>query len=82
MDNDGNIDYTLQVGGNLLASSSIANDSTVYIGSTDNNIYAFSKNGTSLWVRPLGGAVTTTPTIDILNDQSLRWSFKQKFSIP
>ena len=47
MDKDGNIDYTLQVGGNLLASSSIANDSTVYIGSTDNNIYAFSKNGTS-----------------------------------
>jgi outer membrane protein assembly factor BamB len=69
MDKDGNIDYTLQVGGNLLSSSSIANDSTVYIGSTDNNIYAFSKNGTSLWVRPLGGAVTTTPTIDILNDR-------------
>lgn len=69
MDKDGNIDYTIQVGGNLLSSSSIANDSTVYIGSTDNNIYAFSKNGTSLWVRPLGGAVTTTPTIDILNDR-------------
>ena len=69
MDNDGNIDYTLQIGGNLLASSSIANDSTIYLGSTDNNIYAFSKSGTSLWVRPLGGAVTTTPTIDILNDR-------------
>lgn len=69
MDKDGNIDYTLQVGGNLLASSSIANDSSVYIGSTDNNIYAFSKSGTSLWVRALGGAVTTTPTIDILNDR-------------
>ena len=66
MNKDGDVAYTLEVGGDVLSSSSIANDSAIYIGSTDNNIYSFSKNGTSLWVRPLGGSVTVTPTIDLI----------------
>ncbi|MCX6162352.1 MAG: PQQ-binding-like beta-propeller repeat protein [Ignavibacteriae bacterium] len=65
MDTDGNIKYFLSVGGNILSSSSIAYDTSVFIGSTDNNLYAFSKNGTSLWPPlPLGGQLTATATVD------------------
>jgi outer membrane protein assembly factor BamB len=61
----GAVDYTLQVGGNVNSSSSISDDSVVYIASSDKNVYAFSNGGLPLWpALPLGGVMSTTPTID------------------
>ena len=57
--------YKLQVAGSSGSSCSIAYDSTVYISSSDNNLYAFSKNATSIWsALPLGGNASATPTVD------------------
>jgi len=65
MDIDGNIAYPLNVNGNILSSSSIGYDTSVYIGSTDYNLYGFSRYGIALWpALPLGGQLSATPTID------------------
>ncbi len=65
MSADGNIFYTLQVGGEVRSSSSIAYDTTVYIASSDRNLYAFSKEGNAVWsALPLGGELTATAAID------------------
>ncbi|MGA9408552.1 MAG: PQQ-binding-like beta-propeller repeat protein, partial [Bacteroidota bacterium] len=61
----GNVLYSLKVGGEIRSSSSIAYDTTAYIASSDNNLYAFSGNGTSLWpALPLGGELSATAAID------------------
>ena len=60
----GSVAYTLQVAGDIRSSSSIAYDTTVYIASSDRNLYAFSKNGNSIWSLPTGGVLTATPVID------------------
>jgi outer membrane protein assembly factor BamB len=65
MNTAGSVAYTLQVAGDIRSSSSIAYDTTVYIASSDRNLYAFSKDGNSLWPPlPSGGVLTATPTID------------------
>ena len=60
----GSIAYMLQVAGDIRSSSSIAYDTTVYIASSDRNLYAFSKDGNSIWVLPTGGVLTATPVVD------------------
>ena len=65
MDANGNVLYNIQVGGEIRSSSSIAYDTTVYIASSDKNLYAFSKNGNAVWsALPLGGKLTATPAVD------------------
>lgn len=56
--------FMLDVGGDLLAVASIAHDSSFYIGSTDNWLYAFNKNGAPLWNAAAGGAISSTPVVD------------------
>ncbi len=68
-DTSGNEVYSLQVGGDVKSSSSIAYDTTVYIASSDKNLYSFSKFGTSQWpALPLGGVMTSTPAVDSLSN--------------
>ncbi len=67
---DGSVEYPLQVNGNVRSSSSIAYDSTVYIASSDRNLYAFSKYGTQLWpVLAMGAELSVTPTIDSISNR-------------
>lgn len=64
---DGRKVYNLQVGGSVRSSSSISYDTTVYISSSDKNLYAFNKNGVPVWAPvPLGGELSATPVIDSL----------------
>ncbi len=46
MNTDGSTKYTLEVSGEIRSASSIAHDNTVYIASSDRNLYAFTKDGT------------------------------------
>jgi len=70
LDSTGNILYSLKVGGNVISSSSISYDTVVYIGSSDNNLYAFSKYGNAVWPPlPLGGAANSTPVIDSITNR-------------
>ena len=65
LDSAGNALYSLQVGGDVKSSSSIAYDTTVYIASSDKNLYAFSRSGNAAWpALPLGGILASTPTVD------------------
>jgi outer membrane protein assembly factor BamB len=65
LDSNETMVYKLQVAGSSGSSCSIAYDSTVYISSSDNDLYAFSKNATSVWAAlPLGGNTSATPTVD------------------
>ena len=69
-DINGNTVLTLSVGGNVLSSCSIGFDTTVFIGSSDNNLYGFNKNGVPLWSAiPLGASVTVTPTVDSISNR-------------
>lgn len=70
MDGDGNIYYALEVGGDILSASSLSHDTTIYIASTDRNLYAFSKYGAPVWpALPLGGKPSSTPTIDSVDNR-------------
>lgn len=60
--------FMLGVGGDLLAVGSIAHDSSFYIGSTDNWLYAFNKNGAPLWNAAAGGAISSTPVVDSISN--------------
>jgi photosystem II stability/assembly factor-like uncharacterized protein len=65
LDINGNTTLTLNVNGNVLSSSCIGYDTSIFIGSTDNNLYAFSRYGVSLWpALPLGGQLVASPTLD------------------
>ncbi len=56
--------FSLSVEGELLASGSIAYDSSFYIGSTNSTMYAFNKNGAPLWNAAVGGQISATPAVD------------------
>jgi outer membrane protein assembly factor BamB len=65
MNTAGTIAYSLQVGGEIRSSSSIAFDTTVYIASSDKNLYAFSNYGNAVWpALPIGGELTATAAVD------------------
>jgi outer membrane protein assembly factor BamB len=58
--------YTLEVNGQIKASTSITPDHRVYIASTDNNLYAFNQNGVSVqgWPVALGSQLEASVAID------------------
>lgn len=69
LDSAGNVLYSLQVDGDVKSSSTIAYDTTVYIGSSNKNIYAFSKYGTGLWSQAMGGGLSSTPVVDSMTNR-------------
>ncbi|MSU22899.1 MAG: hypothetical protein EXS32_03650 [Opitutus sp.] len=46
-------------GSSLTGAPAVAPDGTIYIGSTDRSLYAFSPGGTPLWSYPTGGLIDT-----------------------
>ena len=70
LDINGNPTLNIQVNGNILSSCSVGNDSSIFIGSSDNNLYGFNRYGFYLWPAiPLGGTVSTTPTVDSIQNR-------------
>jgi len=59
---------TLSVGGEIKNVSSIAQDTTVYLASSDKVVYTFNRLGIPVWNTPLGGELEATPTIDVSRD--------------
>jgi|GEM_PF-999039 len=56
--------WSTAVPGNSLSSPSIAADGTIYIGSTDHNLYAVSSStGAIKWKYDLGGTIHASPAI-------------------
>ena len=49
--------------GMMKASPAFSANGTIYIGSDDDNLYAFNSNGSLKWKYATGGAIRTTPAI-------------------
>ncbi|MGM0613237.1 MAG: PQQ-binding-like beta-propeller repeat protein [Bacteroidota bacterium] len=65
-DGSGNLQYTLQVNGQIKSSTTITSDHRVYIASTDNNLYTFNQNGVGIdgWPVALGAQLEASVAID------------------
>jgi photosystem II stability/assembly factor-like uncharacterized protein len=69
MDINGNILYSLSVGGDILSSCSIGFDTSVFMTSSNSNLYGFNKYGAPLWpCIPLGAPAITTPAVDSIDN--------------
>ncbi len=69
-DSNLNFYYNLEVNGEINSASTITNDHTVYIASTDNNLYSFNASGVTNpnWPRAMGSEVTASVTLDDLGN--------------
>jgi outer membrane protein assembly factor BamB len=47
----------------IVSSPAIAADGTIYVGSTDNRLYAFNQNGTVKWRYETGDQIVASPAI-------------------
>ena len=67
----GFVSYSLGVSGDVRSSSAISYDTTVYIASSDKNLYAFSKYGNHIPNFPIatGGVMTATPVVDSIENR-------------
>jgi len=59
-----NLVWNYTLGKGIYGSPVIGSDGTVYVGSWDNNVYAFYPDGTLKWSFPTGNAVWSTPALD------------------
>jgi len=58
-----NLKWRYKTGGSISSSPAIGYDGTVYIGSTDKNLYAFNPDGTLKWKYLTGGYIFSSPAI-------------------
>jgi len=68
--NSGQIEYTLNVNGDVKSATTITPDHNVYIASTDYNLYSFNSNGVSNtgWPLSLGSEATASVASDSLGN--------------
>jgi outer membrane protein assembly factor BamB len=59
----GALAWSYTTGGTVSSSPVIGADGTVYVGSSDDNLYALNMDGTLKWSFATGGAVSYTPAI-------------------
>ncbi|XP_019630143.1 PREDICTED: uncharacterized protein LOC109474297 [Branchiostoma belcheri] len=60
---DGQVVWRYKTGASVTCSPSVGADGTVYIGTLDNQMYAFTPDGSVKWSRDLGGEIWTHPAI-------------------
>ncbi|CAH1240816.1 AKR1B10 [Branchiostoma lanceolatum] len=60
---DGQVVWRYKTGGSVTCSPSVGADGTVYIGTLDNMMYAFTPDGAVKWSRDLGGEIWTHPAL-------------------
>lgn len=57
--------WRLSTQGPILSSPAIAADGTIYVGSSDRNLYALAPDGSRKWSFPAGSAIAGTPAIGV-----------------
>jgi len=55
--------WAFTTGGEVWSSPAVAADGTVYVGSTDYNLYAVNPDGTQKWAAPTNYTITSSPAI-------------------
>ena len=94
---DGMLKWTFTTGDDIKSSPSIGPDGTIYVGSTDNKLYAINPDGTERWNFTTGANVISCPTVGkdgtiyvgsndgnlyaINPDGTEKWRFKTQESI-
>jgi outer membrane protein assembly factor BamB len=61
---NGSLAWKYEAGGWLNTAPTIGMDRTIYIGSTDSNLYAISYRGDIKWAFKTNGGISSTPAID------------------
>jgi outer membrane protein assembly factor BamB/fibronectin type 3 domain-containing protein len=61
--NSGHIIWRFPTGGFVWSSPAIGSDGTIYVGSSDHNLYAINPNGTEKWNFTTGNFVDSSPAI-------------------
>lgn len=59
----GTLKWRCAIGGTTRSTPAIADDGTIYIGSTDYKLYAVSPAGTVIWTFPTGNQISSSPAI-------------------
>jgi len=60
---DGTEKWAFETGGSVFSSPAIGSDGTIYVGSSDNKLYAVNPDGTQKWAFATGYSVDSTPAI-------------------
>ena len=55
--------WNFKTNGEVYSSPALGPDGTVYVGSSDNNIYAITSAGGLKWKYPTNGAVASSPAL-------------------
>ena len=55
--------WVFPTGGSVFSSPAIGADGTLYVGSSDGNLYAINSDGTQKWAFLTGGSVSSSPAI-------------------
>ncbi|MAE32472.1 MAG: hypothetical protein CMO43_12940, partial [Verrucomicrobiales bacterium] len=55
--------WAFKTGGSVYSSPAIGSDGTIYVGSTDNNLYAINPRGRKKWAFKTGDWVFSSPAI-------------------
>ncbi|MDP2683753.1 MAG: PQQ-binding-like beta-propeller repeat protein [bacterium] len=90
-------DWTLPLALSLTSTPVIGNQGNIYLGSTDNNLYAIDRRGNNIWAYPTNGPITSSPAVDLVgniyigsadqsfyavqNDGQLLWSYNVNSAI-
>lgn len=62
-DKDGNIRWSLIVGGDIQSTTTVGPSDRIYVGSSDTRLYAFNLNGNFEWDLSMGGIITASPAV-------------------
>jgi outer membrane protein assembly factor BamB len=60
-----NLKWMYKTDGSIDSSPSIGSDGTIYVGSTDNNLYAFNPDGTLKWKFKTNNNIVSSPAIGL-----------------
>jgi outer membrane protein assembly factor BamB len=63
-DNTGKMRWSFNTGSYVFSSPAISSDGSIYIGSTDNNLYAVNPDGTEKWNFSTSGLIHSSPAIN------------------
>ena len=55
--------WSFKTGSDVFSSPAIGSDGTIYVGSSDNNLYAINPDGSKKWAFKTGGDVYSSPAI-------------------
>ena len=61
--NTGNLKWNFTTGEAVASSPTVGPDGSIYVGSNDQNLYAFNPDGTLKWHYSMGGGVSSSPAV-------------------